>query len=511
MRLVLWGGFWGWLAFGALVVGPVPVGLPLWLRPLLDVRAPVEVLGERAFRALSPEAFALVVNFFEGMGRKYLGVTHLAKHLALLAANLLVFALAALGAWTFPRWLRDTESFWTRWLVASAFTWLVWAAGLLPAAGGGWAGSSLGPQPHAAVLLVAGSLMYGAALAVSRVHGRPEGAGGLTRRELLGRGARLVVAALAGSAAAAWLQRGFAWAQSLFTRIRGLPPEVTPNREFYTVSKNFFDPDVDARRWRLEVSGLVERPLRLSLDELKALPGYSRPHTFECISNPVGGDLIGNAVWKGVRFRDLLERARPRPQARKVVFRCADGYHTAVPLEDLMDPDSFLAYEMNGEALPKAHGFPARAVIPGLFGMKNPKWVTRIELTDRDHLGYWESQGWSEAAVVKTMSKFTTPVEGGAVAAGTVEVGGVAYAGDRGISAVEVSFDDGRTWRRAQVKPAMGKHTWVLWATLWDARPGRYVLKVRARDGVGTLQDGRPRPPLPDGATGYHTIAVTVR
>jgi len=511
MRPLLWGGLWGWLAFGALVVGPVPVGLPLWLRPLLDVRAPVEVLGERAFTALSPEAFALLVNFFEGVGRKYLGVTHLAKQLALLAANLLVFGLAALGAWTFHRWLRDTESFWTRWLVASVVTWLVWAVVVLPLAGGGWAGSLLGPQPRAAVLLAAGSLMYGAALAVSRVQGRPAGAGGLTRRELLGRGARLVLAALAGSAAAAWLERGFAWAQSLFSRIRGLPPEVTPNREFYTVSKNFFDPDVDARRWRLEVSGLVERPLRLSLDELRALPSYSRPHTFECISNPVGGDLIGNAVWKGVRFRDLLERARPRPQARKVVFRCADGYHTAVPLEDLMDPESFLAYEMNGEPLPKAHGFPARAVIPGLFGMKNPKWVTRIELTDGDHLGYWESRGWSDEAVVKTMSKFTTPVEGGAVAAGTVEVGGVAYAGDRGISAVEVSFDDGRTWRRAQVKPAMGKHTWVLWATLWDARPGRYVLKVRARDGVGTLQDGRPRPPLPEGATGYHTITVTVR
>ncbi len=333
----------------------------------------------------------------------------------------------------------------------------------------------------------------------------------MTRRELLRQGARLVAAALAGSGAAAWLARAAARGQTVFGRIRGLPPEVTPNREFYTVSKNFFDPELDPRRWRLEVSGLVEHPYRLTLGELRALPSVSRPHTFECISNPVGGDLIGNAVWKGVRLRDLLDRARPKAGARKVVFWCADGYHTALPLEDAGDPDSFLAYEMNGEVLPKAHGFPVRAVIPGLFGMKNPKWITKMELTDKDHLGYWEQKGWSDDAVVKTMSKFTTPTHGATVPAGTVWVGGVAYAGDRGISTVEVSFDDGRTWHRAQVKPPLGKHAWVLWAVPWEARPGRYVLKVRARDGLGTLQDGRPRPPLPEGATGYHAIAVTVR
>ncbi len=129
----------------------------------------------------------------------------------------------------------------------------------------------------------------------------------------------------------------------------------------------------------------MEDRLVLSLEDLKRLATVTRPHTFACISNPVGGDLIGNAIWRGVRFRDLIARARSKPQAHKVVFRCADGYHTAVPLVDLLDPDAFLAYEMNGEPLPKAHGFPLRAVIPGLYGMKNPKWITRIELTDRDH------------------------------------------------------------------------------------------------------------------------------
>jgi len=512
MRGLVWGGLWGLLAFGSWAVGPVPVGLPLWLRSVLHVRTPVEALGERAFRSLAPEAFAFWVNFLEGVGRHYLGVVHLAKTLALLGANVAVFGLGVAGAWAYRRWAPRGLPTWTRWLVASGATAAAWGLGVLPAAGGGWFGANLGPAQASAVLVGVASLVYGGALAL-QPSGRPQDGGeaGLTRRALLGRGVRLVLAALAGSGLAAWLERAWAWGQSLFDRVRGLPPEVTPNREFYTVSKNFFDPDVDPRRWRLEVSGLVERPYRLSLEELRALPAYSRPHTFECISNPVGGDLIGNAVWRGVRFRELLERARPKPAARKVVFWCADGYHTALPLEDVLDPDSFLAYEMNGEVLPKAHGFPVRAVIPGLFGMKNPKWITKIELTDRDHRGYWESQGWSDEAVVKTMSKFTTPTDGATLPAGSVAVGGVAYAGDRGISAVEVSFDDGRTWRRAQVKPAMGQHTWVLWALLWEARPGRYVLKVRARDGVGTLQDGRPRPPLPEGATGYHTIRVTVR
>ncbi|MCS7172535.1 MAG: molybdopterin-dependent oxidoreductase [Armatimonadetes bacterium] len=511
MRRLLWGGLWGWLAFGALMLGPLPVGLSLWLRPLSEVRPPVEALGERVFRALSPEAFALLVNFLEDVGRRYLGVSHLAKHLALLGANTLVFLLSAWGAWIFDRRPARRTTFWGRWLVTALLTWLAWAVVLLPAAGGGWFGAALGPLPNAAALLAAGSLLYGAALALPRGQDRPARSGGLTRREVLGRGARLVLVVLWGSTLAAWGERAFAWARSVFDRIRGLPPEITPNHAFYTVSKNFFDPQVDPRRWRLEITGLVETPLRLSLEDLKRLPSFSRPHTFACISNPVGGDLIGNAVWRGVRFRDLLARARPKPRARKVVFRCADGYHTALPLSDLLDPDAFLAYEMNGEVLPNPHGFPLRAVIPGLYGMKNPKWITRIELTDEDHLGYWESQGWSDEAVVKTTSKFTTPRDGAVVPAGQVWVGGVAYAGDRGIRAVEVSFDGGRTWQGAALKPPLGRHTWVLWALRWDARPGRYTLAVRAWDGRGFPQDPTPRPPLPEGASGYHIIRVTVR
>ncbi len=510
MRRWLWAGFAGWLAFGSVMVGSVSIGVPLWLRGLLGVRTPVEAIGERMFRALPPETFALLVNLLENVGRHYPGVTHLAKTSALLAANGVVFVMGALGMGVVRRW-----AYQSRWKAAAGLlvgSWLLWWMFLLPIAGAGLFGTGLGSAPAVAVSLGAGSLVYAGLVAAALP--RPSHAiatGGLSRRQVLRDGLRMVLTLVAGSALGLWLERTVAWAQSVFERIRGLPPEVTPNSEFYTVSKNFFDPDVDVRTWRLEISGLVERPYRLSLEELRSLPSYSRPHTFECISNPVGGDLIGNAVWRGVRFRELVEKARPRPNARKVVFWCADGYHTAVPLVDVLDPESFLAYEMNGETLPKRHGFPVRAVIPGLFGMKNPKWITKLELTDKDHLGYWEQQGWSDEAVVKTMSKFATPLDGATLPAGPVGVGGVAYAGDRGIAAVEVSFDEGRTWQIATLKPPMGKHTWVLWGLVWQAKPGRYVLKVRARDGVGTLQDGRNRPPLPDGATGYHTIRVTVR
>jgi DMSO/TMAO reductase YedYZ molybdopterin-dependent catalytic subunit len=509
----------GLVAFGGFGTEGFSFGLPLWTRAISGVRIPVEFVGERLFRALPPVWFGLLVNAFEGFGRRVLGIEHFGKILALLVANLLVAGLGGLGALVLERWVRRQRSALVAAAWATAATWIAWSLVLMPLAGGGILGQNAGPVGRVLGLLLVWSAAYGVPLvAVLRLTPQPATGEhppgeveGIDRREAIARGLRVVLGAMAGSALGELALRTAAWAQSVVSRIRGLPPEITPNDQFYTVSKNFFDPQVDGRTWRLEVTGLVEKSLTLTLDDLKRLPAFSRPHTFECISNPVGGDLIGNAVWKGVRFRDLFARAQPKPQAHKVVFWCADGYHTAVPLVDLMDPDAFLAYEMNGSPLPHRHGFPLRAVIPGLFGMKNPKWITKIELTDKDHLGYWESQGWSDEAVVKTMSKFTTPQDGATLPAGTVGVGGVAYAGDRGISAVEVSFDDGKTWRRAEVKPAMGKHTWVLWGLFWEARPGRYVLKVRALDGVGTLQDPRPRPPLPEGATGYHTIRVTVR
>lgn len=340
---------------------------------------------------------------------------------------------------------------------------------------------------------------------------------GVTRREFLSRAVILLVGSASGAAAAQWLaasmRRVAAAVESVFARVAGLPPEITPTDQFYIVSKNppGFDPVVDARKWSLQVDGLVAQPLRLTYDDITAMPAVEQVQTLECISNEVGGDLISNARWKGVRLRDILQRSGGTgATAVRVAFRCADGYTESIPVADAMNATTLLAYEMNGRPLPPTHGFPVRLLVPGLFGMKNPKWITRIEVVDYDFQGYWERSGWSDEAVVKTMTRFTAPVR--SVPPGEVGLGGVAYGGDRGIKAVEYSTDGGVTWQPAEVKPPLGPFTWVLWAAVWTpTAQGEYTLKVRARDGAGVLQTARETATLPDGASGYHTIRIRVR
>ncbi len=343
--------------------------------------------------------------------------------------------------------------------------------------------------------------------------------GGVTRREVLHRGILLIVAMAGGWTVMRWiaaLGRGtIAFAQTLFDRVKGLPPEITPTDTFYVVSKNppGFDPVVNVGRWKLEVSGLVSKPAVLTYDQIAAMPSVSRPHTLECISNDVGGDLISTANWRGVRLRDVLARAgEAGAKAIQIAFRCADGYTESIPIAEALNPDTLLVYEINGRPLPPKHGFPLRLLVPGHFGMKNPKWITKIEAIDYNLQGYWEQSGWSQAAIVKTMSKFTTPTGHMTSKVGEdVGVGGVAYAGDRAIASVEVSTDDGTTWQPAQVKPSLGKYTWVLWAAVWKPTgPGEYSVRVRATDGKSVLQERTEVGTLPDGASGYHLIRVRV-
>jgi DMSO/TMAO reductase YedYZ molybdopterin-dependent catalytic subunit len=343
---------------------------------------------------------------------------------------------------------------------------------------------------------------------------------GLTRREMLHRAFVVAVGAAGGVGLLRWMaatgQATVAFAQSLFDRVKGLPSEITPTPDFYVVSKNppGFDPVVDASRWHLELGGLVNKPATLTLEAIRALPPVARAHTLECISNEVGGDLISNANWRGARLKDVVDHAGGvGTKASHVAFSCADGYTESLPVAEALHPDTLLAYDMNGAPLTPKHGFPVRLLVPGHFGMKNPKWITKIEALDHNILGYWEHSGWSQQAVIKTMSKFTSP-EGRHMmyrVGEDVALGGVAYAGDRGIKAVEVSVDDGKTWQPAQLKAPLGPYTWVLWAMVWTpSSPGDYALRVRATNGAGQLQIKEEVATLPDGASGYHRIGLRV-
>ncbi len=377
------------------------------------------------------------------------------------------------------------------------------AVAALPLAGAGWFGSSLGPGPLVATLtLLAAVALYGSVLFWGR---QP------TRAEAPDRRGFLRIAGLAAALAvgmAAGLARAARAVEEIFKSIVGLVPEVTPAEKFYVVSKNIFDPTVNPATWSFEIKGLVQQPYRITYEEFRTLPAVEQYATLMCISNEVGGNLISNAQWRGVRLKDLLSRAGIKPGAVEVILRAADGYSDSFPLKKGLEDGVLVVYEMNGKPLVKEHGAPARVVVPGIYGMKNVKWVTAIELADYDYKGYWEVRGWSDIAIYKTMSRIDVP-QGPVRVGQRTWIAGVAFAGDRGIRDVEISIDGGKTWQRAQVKPPLGPFTWALWALPWTPpAPGSYTLVVRAIEKNGTIQTSEERPPLPDGASGWHKVQV---
>ena len=291
--------------------------------------------------------------------------------------------------------------------------------------------------------------------------------------------------------------------------------EVTSNDSFYRVAIDVFDPSVDASTWSLALGGLVANPKTYAIDDIKNLPKVEQYDTFICVSNFINGGLISNAQWGGVRISDLLDDAGgASPGAEYVVFRSVDGYSVGVPLSRALDPSSMLAYEMNGSTLPTRHGYPLRAVIPGLYGMMSAKWVKQVDLSDAVYLGYWQTRGWSNDAMVQTVTFIRVPSDGATVSlsrnGGTVVLGGVAFAGNRGISKVEVSVDGGNTWREATLKPPASNLTWVLWAFEWAPNPGNYLVYARATDGEGEPQTSAQSDTFPSGATGYVMSSVNV-
>ena len=290
----------------------------------------------------------------------------------------------------------------------------------------------------------------------------------------------------------------------------GEVPAITPTSSFYLVSKNFRDPIVVADGWRLRVGGLVERELILGYGELATMPRAAEIVTLECVSNPVGGRLMSTGRFEGPRLSDILARASPLPATRHVAFRASDGYSESLPLEELR-PDVLVALTLNGAPLPNAHGFPARIVVPGRYGMKGPKWLESIELVESSAGGYWEGKGWGAAAIVKTTSRIDAPADGARLIGSAIRVAGVAFAGSRGVSRVEWSDDDGTTWRSADLDAGMSPFSWRLWSAHWrPRRPGPYSLTVRATDGSGELQSDRASNSFPGGSTGLHAITVSV-
>jgi DMSO/TMAO reductase YedYZ molybdopterin-dependent catalytic subunit len=290
---------------------------------------------------------------------------------------------------------------------------------------------------------------------------------------------------------------------------------ITPNEQFYCVTKNVVDPKVNADLWRLEVTGLVERRQTYHIERLESLPAVEQETTLMCISNGLDAGLMSNAKWKGVPMKVLLAAASPVAGATKVRLHGVDNYTDTFPLEKALDPTTLVVYEMNGETLPDRHGFPARVIVPGYFGEKHVKWITRIEVADDSAIGFYEKQGWGPDFIVPTRSRIDVPdpesIIPSAVAANGIAVRGVAFGGDRGISRVEVSVDDGATWQEAKLDYPGTKLTWALWSYDWRAgAAGNYALIVRATDGEGVVQELDEERPFKSGTTGFHRIMVYV-
>jgi hypothetical protein len=293
--------------------------------------------------------------------------------------------------------------------------------------------------------------------------------------------------------------------------------EVTPNNEFYVTSYSSTLPDINPDKFRLRIEGLVDNPFTLSLKELKAMQDRQEYVTLECIGNPVGGNAISNALWEGVTLRKVLEKANPKPGIVKAAFFAAEGYSDSIPYELALSEEVFLAFSMNGKPLPPKHGYPLRVIVPGIFGMKNVKWLSKIELVNYDFKGYWEKQGWSDEAVIPLMSEILMPMDGKTISYGHYVIGGIAFGGRHGVSRVQVAID-GEDWQDAELKTPLSEWAWRLWRYDWiPAREGNFSIRVRAYDRSGEVQESASllgrllSRTYPDGARGIETIEVTVK
>lgn len=349
-----------------------------------------------------------------------------------------------------------------------------------------------------------------------REHGETEFSPPIGRRALLVSGLGLILA----GGSVALMKRLYRLATFSYDgtqyKGRGVQP-ITPNDLFYCVTKNVIDPKVDVSFWHLEVDGLVQNSRTYRFEDLKAIVPVEQETTLMCISNGLDAGLISNAVWKGIPMRDLLDQVAPLSDATKVRMHGVDNYTDTIPLEKAMDASTLIAYEMNGVSLPHRHGYPARVIVPGYFGEKHVKWLTRIELAGSETKGFYETQGWGPDFITPTRSRIDAPDPYATFSLARltfpIEVKGIAYGGDRGVSKVELSFDDGETWDDADIYYAGGDLAWSLWNAHDGWLPeaeGEYTIVVRATDGEGEVQEfEQDRSPF-SGATGFHKVTVYV-
>ena len=289
---------------------------------------------------------------------------------------------------------------------------------------------------------------------------------------------------------------------------------ITPNEEFYILQLD--EPvELDAASWRLAITGLVERQIiPLTLEEIETMEAVEVMRTLKCIGDPIGEEQMGNATWKGVRLREIIQKAGIKENTKVVVFQCADSYHTAIPLEDALHEDTILAYKMNGETLPKEHGYPVRLLNPGHYGTKNPKWIVNIQLAEK-HESYWEKRGWDPVANVKLATVIGTPSQDEEILMGTdFVVSGAAFdAGHHGgIKKVEVSIDYGETWQEAEIWAKDTPLAWVLWKWNWQVpnKKGLVEIYARATTNSGVTQDETGIKVKPVDAVGYHTVDAKI-
>ena len=525
----------------------------LLARFVFGILSPAEIFGDR-FTALLPlPVFARLLTLF-GTGTKHI------YYGALLLGQGALTALLAVAYWRLrvrlrsrpparPRaFLMDALPAYAEAPLLALLPWLLSAGVLAPLIGGGFFGANLeGGVSGVFVSALLPDLAFALAF-VTLLRRTPatallsdaSSARGISRRRLL-RQIGFGLAVVAG-AAVAWdfITSGVGSVLGVasprrppldlsnvgpdrivpppqpvygaWSEVAGLAPEVTAAQDFYYVSKNLAgDPGIDIASWRLAITGRVDRPYSLSYDDLRGLPRIERYHTLECISNEVGGDLISNSLFTGVSLADLLNHAGIQSGASELIFHAADGYADTLHLAQALDPRALVVYLINGEKLPQPHGYPARLLVPGLYGMKNGKWLTGLELGPGGFTGYWEERGWTREALVKTMTRIDTPHNNDLIAQRPSFVAGVAFAGERGIARVDVTTDGGKTWQPATLRRPLGNLTWTLWELPWTPpASGTYILGARSVDGEGNVQTPALAPTLPDGASGYDAVAVHV-